>query len=883
MKKEELEGLGDAALVGLVADGDQEALGVLYARHLDGVFDFLLRTLRNREDAEDATQDTFMRAAASIGDLQKRSSFKSWLYSIAHHAALNRLRRRGREVPLAPPTDPDGDDPLDLDIVDPSQLGAPEGALATAEAGKLVWEAARGLDEREYAVLDLHVRRGLESPEIAEVLGVTRNHAAVLLNRTKASLRSSTESLFLLRTGRERCRELDRRLAAAGVAGELSPAASDVIARHRRSCTDCSAAGAMLTSPEAVLGALAPVPVAIAFKSALLASLAGAGTAATTTGSAGGTAAAQPATSGAGGGGGGGPPPVVLAVVGGICAAALAAGLVFAMANPFASDDEQAPAATGVSPTAGPPTQAQPTATAQQPSSVPTQTRTPTPAPSPTVTPTPTPQATITPAVLASPAVPGAAPAVPGSGGGGGPGGGANGGGGGPGGDGGDGPGGGTSPSPAPSPTAAPTPTPTPAPSPQPTPAPSPSATPTPSATPSPPPTPPPPFPTPSPTVTPAPTPPPGELVKLTDLSLTAGAAGAAVPGTTVAVDFVAANAGPDAAEGALLSASLPAGLSGTWSCTPAAGASCSAAPGGLLVSLAPGVSLPLQVTILVPPDRRGALAIAATVSPSLTADPVPANNATNGNLPLTPRADLAVTLLGPSGVQFPGADLVFQATVTNLGPSSALGARLDLGATPGLVGAALSCAGPGCSGAGPSLALTLAPGASTTALVTAQGATGGTSASATVSAAPESGATDPAAANNAATAGIQLARCPVGQFWAEYFRNMTLSGVPTVARCEPGPFSYNYGNSNPVPGIPANNFSIRWRGVFNFAGGPTTFTTVSDDGVRLFVDRAPVIDNWTDHGPTTDMGTANLTAGLHELVLEFYENGGGAVISINW
>ncbi|MFO8008405.1 MAG: sugar-binding protein, partial [Candidatus Brocadiia bacterium] len=62
------------------------------------------------------------------------------------------------------------------------------------------------------------------------------------------------------------------------------------------------------------------------------------------------------------------------------------------------------------------------------------------------------------------------------------------------------------------------------------------------------------------------------------------------------------------------------------------------------------------------------------------------------------------------------------------------------------------------------------------------------------------------------------------------------------------------------------------------------TFTTRSDDGVRLWVNGQSVIDNWTDHGPTYDSGTIALSAGTkYDIQLDYYENGGGAVCQLSW
>jgi MSHA biogenesis protein MshQ len=108
-----------------------------------------------------------------------------------------------------------------------------------------------------------------------------------------------------------------------------------------------------------------------------------------------------------------------------------------------------------------------------------------------------------------------------------------------------------------------------------------------------------------------------------------------------------------------------------------------------------------------------------------------------------------------------------------------------------------------------------------------------------------------------------------------------------TVIRLD-GPLDFDWGNGIPVAGIGADDFSVVWEGfVTPPATGSYTFRTRSDDGVRLYFDGnpVPIIDNWTDHGPTNnDSAVFALTAGQRYAVrMEFYERGGGAVAQLLW
>jgi hypothetical protein len=124
---------------------------------------------------------------------------------------------------------------------------------------------------------------------------------------------------------------------------------------------------------------------------------------------------------------------------------------------------------------------------------------------------------------------------------------------------------------------------------------------------------------------------------------------------------------------------------------------------------------------------------------------------------------------------------------------------------------------------------------------------------------------------------------CPAGQYKAEYFPNRDLTAPATLVRCEAAPVNYSFGSGGPGAPIPNDNFSGRWTGDFVFAGGSTTFTVRTDDGVRLWLDGELIIDAWIDQGPTTRQATRTLTAGTHEVVLEYYEKAGGAVAQLSW
>ena len=82
-----------------------------------------------------------------------------------------------------------------------------------------------------------------------------------------------------------------------------------------------------------------------------------------------------------------------------------------------------------------------------------------------------------------------------------------------------------------------------------------------------------------------------------------------------------------------------------------------------------------------------------------------------------------------------------------------------------------------------------------------------------------------------------------------------------------------------PLPGLPTENFSIRWTGEVSVTrAGSYRVMSNCDDGVRVFVDKKQVIDDWSDHAAKTDAATVDLQPGRHAIVVEYYQGGGGAI-----
>ncbi|GAA4797652.1 hypothetical protein GCM10023200_37360 [Actinomycetospora chlora] len=237
--------VSDASLAA-AAPTSPTAFAAIYRRYGDALHDFCLGMLRDRDAAADCVQDVFCVAATRLDQLREHDKLRPWLYAIARHEALARLRRRRREQP----TDamPDG----------PSAGDGPDALAARTELAELVAAAAGGLADRDRTVLELHYRHGLDGPELADALGVSATHANTLVGRLRTTVERCLGALLVARHRRAECAELDALLG--GWDGGMTVLLRKRLNRHIEGCAGCRDARGRLVSPTALL-ASAPVAV----------------------------------------------------------------------------------------------------------------------------------------------------------------------------------------------------------------------------------------------------------------------------------------------------------------------------------------------------------------------------------------------------------------------------------------------------------------------------------------------------------------------------------------------------------------------------------------------------------------------------------------------
>ena len=184
----------DSQLLSAARKGDQAAFGTLFERHSKKIFHSTLRITRNREDAEDAMQDAFLKSYTHLQSFQGDSRFYTWLVRIAANEALMRLRkRRPNQFSLDEPIE-GKDDVMPREIEDwgPS----PEQRYAQTEMQEILNEVIEKLEPHFRTVFVLRDVGEMSTEETAQALGISVPAVKSRLLRARLSLRQKLNRYF---------------------------------------------------------------------------------------------------------------------------------------------------------------------------------------------------------------------------------------------------------------------------------------------------------------------------------------------------------------------------------------------------------------------------------------------------------------------------------------------------------------------------------------------------------------------------------------------------------------------------------------------------------------------------------------------------------------
>jgi len=189
----------DRMLVDRFKDGDSAAFDQLVKRYWDRIYAMVNQLLRNPQDAEEVTQDAFIRAHRGLGSFRGESAFSTWLYQIATNLARNRYwywwrRKRDKSVSFDAPIGPDNESTI-AELI-PAEQETPEDATVTQEFVNRVAACMEMLNEKHREILILRNVQNLSYEEIAEILGISIGTVKSRIARARESLREKLGGEF---------------------------------------------------------------------------------------------------------------------------------------------------------------------------------------------------------------------------------------------------------------------------------------------------------------------------------------------------------------------------------------------------------------------------------------------------------------------------------------------------------------------------------------------------------------------------------------------------------------------------------------------------------------------------------------------------------------
>ena len=162
----------DSQWVELAKTGDTVAFDKLVELYHSRIYTLTYQMTSNREDAEDLTQEIFVKAFEALPRFKGRSSFYTWLYRIGINKTINYRKKRNRHRPLSL-------DAMEQEVKqderyhDLSSKGSPLRNLSLSELQLKLNEAMQGLSEKHRTVVVMHDMQGIPHDEIAKVVGVS--------------------------------------------------------------------------------------------------------------------------------------------------------------------------------------------------------------------------------------------------------------------------------------------------------------------------------------------------------------------------------------------------------------------------------------------------------------------------------------------------------------------------------------------------------------------------------------------------------------------------------------------------------------------------------------------------------------------------------------
>jgi RNA polymerase sigma-70 factor (ECF subfamily) len=182
-------GLNDSEIISKVLSGDQQAYAGLVTRYQSYVFTLALRFTKNREDAEEVSQDIFIKAYRALADFKGTSKFSTWLYTIVNNTCITFLRKKRLQTHSL-------DNEGVFEVADSQESGLRANLVEQKSKVAMVNNAINLLNTDDAEIITLFYKSEQSLEEIARILGLETNTAKVRLHRARTRLKEKMEKHF---------------------------------------------------------------------------------------------------------------------------------------------------------------------------------------------------------------------------------------------------------------------------------------------------------------------------------------------------------------------------------------------------------------------------------------------------------------------------------------------------------------------------------------------------------------------------------------------------------------------------------------------------------------------------------------------------------------
>lgn len=180
----------DEQLLDLYQTGNAQAFEVLYGRYKNAIYHYFFRQVSNAAMSDELHQDVWLKVIKSGHNFKHKSSFKTWLYTIAHHRLVDYYRHNSKQVLHLVKENPLNNEANEetIEFTEKNSESQPDNVLYTEQMQKLLLESLKALPKEQQEVFILHEKSNLSLKDIAQTMGAS-------FEQTKSRLRYATKKL----------------------------------------------------------------------------------------------------------------------------------------------------------------------------------------------------------------------------------------------------------------------------------------------------------------------------------------------------------------------------------------------------------------------------------------------------------------------------------------------------------------------------------------------------------------------------------------------------------------------------------------------------------------------------------------------------------------